>query len=160
MARKRPIDHDSVARRVEAVLDLNWPKGKKPDVGDVVRESLLVEERKPVEYLRWSIVPIDHAYSPHWIDGTWVTYGFICLDPEDDHVMPGAIWFRTVDHAKHGIDCYILAGVQKYPTTNDRAVIDRFYEWVRKKPSPRGQDPTGPLTADSLVSEGGLSLDG
>jgi len=136
---------ERVANRVERLRQISWPAGQGPTLREMIMTSIEVVTFDPVLYKRFTIKRIDHAWQPFYIGGKVSTEGFVvCKD--GGNVMPGAMWFHTIENAKRGVDIYLEVGLQPYPVRAEEEVVARFWSLIHdafpeatSRPAP--QDP-------------------
>ena len=140
----------------------------------MIASSIRLVNFEPVAYRGFRIKPIDHCSQPFWLDARWVTEGFIAISDTLGHCMPGAMWFRTVESARTGIDCFLAEGLDvifaacgltapaKAQTPAAMAkrseAVQRFHERVREAVghetvSRTNDEADDPATQALLISE-------
>lgn len=167
-------DAERVAYRVGRLQEINWPDHQRPTLHDMIASSKRLASFEPIAYRGFRIKPIDHCSQPFWLDARWVTEGFIAISDTLGHCMPGAMWFRTVESARTGIDCFLAEGLDVIfaacgPTAPAKAqtpaamakrseAVQRFHERVREAVghetvSRTNDEADDPATQALLISE-------
>src|SRR5208337_3924278 len=113
---------ERVVRRVQALGEIDYRQ--RPTAAQMIAKSIEIVTFVPIEYRDFTIKPIDHCFQPFYLDGGWCTEGFHVIK-DDCAIMPGAVWFHSIEDAKYGVDCYLEAGVRRYPERN-QAAVDLF----------------------------------
>jgi hypothetical protein len=140
---------ERIACRVDRLQRINWPDDQRPTLYDMIVSSVRLVEFEPVAYCGFQIKPIDHSAQPFWLDAAWVTDGFIAISDTQGHCMPGAVWFRTVDDAKAGVDAYML---EKLDVGRDHAAVQRFHRRLAKHVVSHGGRCADGLPDDATVA--------
>lgn len=84
----------------------------------------------PVPYRDgYEITPKSHVGEPYWLGGEFVYWGWI-ICRRNLNVGPGGVWFRSIEEAKHGVDCIYAAGGHDAPLGLTRW-SDEFWRLMR-----------------------------
>ena len=64
----------------------------------------------PIPYRGYSLKPVSHRHRPHFDCGVFTYWGWVVVDAMGANAGPGATWGKTIEQAKHIVDCLYEAG--------------------------------------------------